>query len=56
MIVYVGYVLADYAHAILMGTNHKKVKEELKACCPTRPGWVRQYVLKDDEVIKLDCD
>lgn len=50
MIVYVGY-----AHAILIGTDKKKINKQLKTWNLTRPTWIRKYEL-NDELIELECD
>ena len=56
MVIYVGYVLADYACALCMGTNKKAVESQLKSYPTKNPKWVEEYEIKGDEVVELNCD
>lgn len=54
MIVYVGYIMGNYAQAVCMGLSKEEVEKVLATynCCYT---WAEKYNLTDD-VIELDCD
>lgn len=56
MIVYVGYILGDYAHAVCMGLDKSKVQKRLNSYPTKRPKWVDEYELLDNKTVELDCD
>lgn len=56
MIVYVGYVLGDYACALCMGTDEKAVESKLNSYPTRNLKWVDKYEINSNEVIELDCD
>lgn len=57
MIIYVGYVVADYATAVCMSTNKSVVKEDLAEIDKVTEN--RTYIKRYDvgnKLIELDCD
>lgn len=56
MIIYVGYIISDYAHALFMSTDRKKVKAELAKIPTHDTTYIVGYILKGNELIELDCD
>lgn len=58
MIIYVGYVLGDYAHALWMSANKATVEKAIsdyKRRGGRRPTWIEEYKITN-ELIELDCD
>ena len=56
MVIYVGYVLADYACALCMGMNKKTVESQLKSYPTKNPKLIEEYEIKGNEVVELNCD
>lgn len=54
MIIYVGYILGDYAIPVCMGTNREKVQERLNQCSVNCSKWIEEYKIKKDEIIEFD--
>ena len=56
IIIYVGYILGDYAHAVFLSENKDKVQKALDNCPTKRPKWIEKYIIDENELIELDCD
>lgn len=57
MTIYIGYIISDYATALYMSTDRKKVKKELEEIDGGRHNtYIVGYVIKGNELIELDCD
>ena len=56
MTIYVGYIISDYAHALFMSTDRKKVKTELAKISSNNTTYIVGYIIKGNELIELDCD
>lgn len=56
MFIYVGYVISDYAHALVMGLDEKLVEERIKFYAGRRVWYVEKYKCEKDKLIELDCD
>ena len=56
MIIYVGYILGDYAHAVFIGGNKNKVQKALDDCPTRNLKWIEEYIIDENELIELDCD
>lgn len=56
MIIYVGYILSDYAHALFIGGNKNKVQKALDDCPTRNLKWIEEYIIDENELIELDCD
>ena len=54
--IYIGYIISDYAHALFMSTDRKKVKAELAKIPTHDTTYIVGYILKGSELIELDCD
>lgn len=58
MIIYVGYVSSDYAHALWMSTSKMTIEKEIAEYkkrggrCPT---WITKYNVTN-KLTDLDCD
>ena len=56
MIVYVGYIIGDYSHAVCMGLDKKAVQAELNSYSTKQPKYIEKYILNTHDVIELDGD
>jgi hypothetical protein len=58
MVIYVGYILGDYAHAVWISTEKATVEkaiENYRKEGGNRPAWVDEYLVGKD-LTELDCD
>lgn len=51
-IIYVGYVLNDYANAVCVGYDRKKVEELLKTW-PQSNKWIEEILIDSKTVVEL---
>ena len=56
MIIYIGYIISDYAHALFMSTSMTKVKAELEKIPSHNTTYIVGYRIEGKELIELDCD
>lgn len=56
MKIYVGYILGDYAHAMVIGLSKEKVDKKLKSYPTKRPKYIEEYTLTEKKVVELDND
>ena len=56
MIIYVGYILTDYEHAVCMGMNKDKVQTVLNDY-PQQYKWINEYNINKNQVVDFteDC-
>ena len=56
MIIYVGYIIGDYSHAVCMGFDKKTVQAQLDSYPTKRPKYIEEYILDTHDVVELDSD
>lgn len=56
MIVYVGYVMSDYAQAVCMRLNEEKVKEKMQSYPTESPKWIDKISLSKNNIVELSYD